>query len=500
MLSSLALAGCEVQRKARVDTGIDDPGAHDSAVLVVDIDGDGYAATVDCDDSDATINPGVAERCDGADDDCDRSVDEADAVDAPRWFPDTDADGYGDRYAGVRACSNPGAYVSNGDDCNDANPTISPGMVERCNLRDDNCDGVIDEDAAADASRWYPDVDADGYGVASGEVIACSAPAGYSPVSTDCDDGDAAFHPNAAESDCHDPADYNCDGSTGYSDADADGFPACDECDDTDATIFPGAAETCNHADDDCDGQIDDHADGAILWFVDADGDGFGAGTGTESCDAPAGSVADGTDCVDSTYAAHPGGTEVCDDLDDDCDGETDEEATDAPTWYADLDSDSFGDPDNHLSACDAPAAYLADSSDCDDTSAAICPGAAEDPANTLDDDCDGMTDEGTFTLGADIQPIWDDSCAYGGCHTGSRPSAGLDLSSGAADTNDVPSTQVPTMDRIEPGDTALSYLWHKLQGTQATVGGGGNDMPDGGALPPDKLDMIEAWIVDGAP
>ena len=433
MLSSLALAGCEVQRKARVDTGIDDPGAHDSAVLVVDIDGDGYAATVDCDDSDATINPGVAERCDGADDDCDRSVDEADAVDAPRWFPDTDADGYGDRYAGVRACSNPGAYVSNGDDCNDANPTISPGMVERCNLRDDNCDGVIDEDAAADASRWYPDVDADGYGVASGEVIACSAPAGYSPVSTDCDDGDAAFHPNAAESDCHDPADYNCDGSTGYSDADADGFPACDECDDTDATIFPGAAETCNHADDDCD-------------------------------------------------------------------GETDEEATDAPTWYADLDSDSFGDPDNHLSACDAPAAYLADSSDCDDTSAAICPGAAEDPANTLDDDCDGMTDEGTFTLGADIQPIWDDSCAYGGCHTGSRPSAGLDLSSGAADTNDVPSTQVPTMDRIEPGDTALSYLWHKLQGTQATVGGGGNDMPDGGALPPDKLDMIEAWIVDGAP
>ncbi|MBW2264043.1 MAG: hypothetical protein JRG91_18935, partial [Deltaproteobacteria bacterium] len=53
---------------------------------------------------------------------------------------------------------------------------------------------------------------------------------------------------------------------------------------------------------------------------------------------------------------------------------------------------------------------------------------------------------------------------------------------------------------RIEPGSTADSYLWHKVIGTQSSVGGSGSTMPVGGSLTPHELDLIERWIVAGAP
>jgi len=60
-------------------------------------------------------------------------------------------------------------------------------------------------------------------------------------------------------------------------------------------------------------------------------------------------------------------------------------------------------------------------------------------------------------------------------------------------------STGAP-LNRIEPGDSAKSYLWHKINGTQADVGGGGSNMPLGaGALPQATLDIINEWIAGGA-
>ena len=73
----------------------------------------------------------------------------------------------------------------------------------------------MDEDAT-DTLTFYADGDGDGYGDATTPAQACERPEGYVEDDGDCDDSSGAFHPGAAESDCTDPADYNCDGSVGY--------------------------------------------------------------------------------------------------------------------------------------------------------------------------------------------------------------------------------------------------------------------------------------------
>jgi len=62
------------------------------------------------------------------------------------------------------------------------------------------------------------------------------------------------------------------------------------------------------------------------------------------------------------------------------------------------------------------------------------------------------------------------------------------------------PSNELPTMSRIEPWDLNNSYLWHKLSGTQASVGGLGAQMPFGGPpLSAQEMSTIELWILTGA-
>ena len=98
-----------------------------------------------------------------------------------------------------------------------------------------------------------------------------------------------------------------------------------------------------------------------------------------------------------------PAGTEVCDDLDNDCDGIVDEnDATDVLTWYADTDGDGFGDVDVPILACTVPDGYVADATDCDDAVDVKFPGAPE-ICDTYDNDCDGSIDE----AGAFGEPTW---------------------------------------------------------------------------------------------
>ncbi len=103
-------------------------------------------------------------------------------------------------------------------------------------------------------------------------------------------------------------------------------------------------------------------------------------------------------------------------------------------------------------------------------------------------------------TLSADVQPILTANCTTG-CHGGSQPILGQNLSEGQtrATTVNVPSVELPTMDRIEPGDPENSYLFHKISGTQASVGGTGERMPIGGELSTAQIEIIRAWIADGA-
>ena len=106
-----------------------------------------------------------------------------------------------------------------------------------------------------------------------------------------------------------------------------------------------------------------------------------------------------------------------------------------------------------------------------------------------------------TPSLASHVQPILTASCALSGCHAGVSPQEGMNLSAGLMHSNtvNVPSNQ-SSLDRIEPGLPNQSYLVHKIQGTQGTVGGSGAQMPFGGSpLSQANIDIIRAWIADGA-
>ena len=135
----------------------------------------------------------------------------------------------------------------------------------------------------------------------------------------------------------------------------------------------------------------------ATTYYADADGDGFGnAASTTLSCTgAPSGYVANNTDCNDSNASIKPGGTEVCNALDDDCDASIDEGLT-FTTYYQDLDGDGYGTNAATTSSCagSAPSGYAAANTDCNDANASIKPGATE-ICNGIDDDCDALIDDG---------------------------------------------------------------------------------------------------------
>src|SRR5204863_225805 len=104
-----------------------------------------------------------------------------------------------------------------------------------------------------------------------------------------------------------------------------------------------------------------------------------------------------GGDCDDTHAEVNPAAEEVCDGLDDDCNGYVGDQAIDAGTWYADFDGDSFGDADGAVVDCEQPAGCLADATDCDDADATVNSGGTE-TCDGADDDCDGQTDEADAT------------------------------------------------------------------------------------------------------
>ncbi len=387
------------QATSYADADADAFGDAASSTLACDVPSGNVLDDTDCDDADGAVNPAATETCNGLDDDCDTLVDDADtAADPTSWYADADGDGYGDASVSVSACDAPSGYVANNEDCDDTSIDVSPAGTEACNGIDDDCDGLVDDDdSPADPTTWFEDLDGDGYG-GSTSAVSCDAPTGFVSLDGDCDDTDTDYHPGASESDCADPADYNCDGSTGYADNDGDGWAACEECDDTDSAVSPSATETCNGLDDDCDGTTDGPgASDALTWYADDDGDGHGDGAvTTPDCEAPTGFVATSDDCDDTDGAVSPSATESCNGLDDDCDGLVDDDdstVSDPSTWYADADSDGYGNASATRDACDVPAGYVADNADCDDTSSDVSPADTE-ACNGIDDDCDGLSDD----------------------------------------------------------------------------------------------------------
>jgi hypothetical protein len=140
----------DANQNGTYDAGIDaveDPN-HPGFIVCTDNDGDGYyveggaCGAVDCNDTDDDIYPGATEQCNSVDDDCDTEIDEG----CVTYFEDADGDGYGNPAVSVISPAPPPGYVANAADCDDNNAHIHPGAAERCNnLRDDDCDGTVNE-------------------------------------------------------------------------------------------------------------------------------------------------------------------------------------------------------------------------------------------------------------------------------------------------------------------------------------------------------------------
>ncbi len=445
--------GCD-----EIDQDCDGRVDEDAPIRFEDLDGDGYGLAgsgtatcerdgwsefdTDCDDADPWIHPGASELCDGLDGDCDGTVDE-DAIDQLLYHRDGDGDGQGDPDTATWACDAPGAeWTEDASDCDDTDPTTYATAEEFCDGIDHDCDGVIDDADASDAATWYQDADGDGHGDGSVSRKACSQPTGFVSNSDDCDDTSAAVRPGGSET-C-DGIDNDCDGlvddddpdssglGTWYADDDGDSYgdPLFDtrscvqpsgyvadgtDCEDGIAAVNPGATEVCEGFDNDCDDAIDDEdseVSGGTTWSRDADSDGYGSATDTfEACEGTTGYVTDASDCDDGDAAAHPGAAEVCDDVDNDCDGAIDEsdwDLADATTWYRDADRDGYGDPDLALAWCEEPVGYVSNDQDCYDGSVFVYPGStitssASYGDGSYDYDCDGVE-----------TPVWEEN--YGIC------------------------------------------------------------------------------------
>ncbi|MFC1609750.1 DUF1566 domain-containing protein [Myxococcota bacterium] len=285
---------------------------------------------------------------------------------------DTDQDGFLDI-----AC--PG-----GTDCDDTSSAIKPGAVETvANGIDEDCDGV---------DSCYEDLDDDGVGstniVDDTDLMCTNSSALTSDTNTDCDDD--AITGGGCSASC----------PTFYRDADGDTYgtdlttvsrctaPAgyvgdSSDCDDTSSAIKPGAVETvANGIDEDCDG-VDS-------CYEDLDDDGVGS-----------------TNIVDDTDLTCTNSSALTSDANTDCDDDAITGggcSASCPTFYRDADEDAYGTDLTTVSRCTAPAGYVDDSTDCDDTSSAIKPGAVEGPSgnptcfDTKDNDCNGLADRDDLT------------------------------------------------------------------------------------------------------
>ena len=201
---------------------------------------------------------------------------------------------------------------------------------------------------------YYADTDTDGYGDALHAQLFCSDMVGYVLDSTDCNDAEI--------------------------------------------NVFPGATETCNIIDDNCNGAIDEGLPIYTL-YADLDADGFGNDTiSVTSClDSIVGYISDSTDCYDLDALIYPGALEICNYMDDDCDGLADDNISYIHA-YQDADNDTYGNSEIDSLACELPFGYVEDSTDCNDLNPNIYPGAPE-ILNGLDDDCDGQSDEGLSNI-----------------------------------------------------------------------------------------------------
>ncbi len=324
--------------------GTDEDTSTDTAGDMADTSGDTSADSIPDTATDDAVFEGecTADGDCNDEDPCTSDICDLDYNECTHAPVDSDGDGYPAGEVGGTECIG-------GTDCDDADEDVHPDAAPDCTgVMDMDCDGLED-----------PDEDGDGY-----ETVACSG--------DDCDDADADAFPGSLALECSHDRDCN-----GHPDADNDNDGhdslTCegDDCDDTRSFVYPGAGEV------NCDG-LDTDCTGDMSTTEDADQDGY----------ANSGCVAAGAelDCDDDDAASFPGGSEICDEVDNDCDG----------TW---ADGGADDDVDGYLdTACGG--------NDCDDTDATNHPGADNDADGYEDarcggDDCDDF--DPAFNPGATL-------------------------------------------------------------------------------------------------
>lgn len=135
-------------------------------------------------------------------------------------------------------------------------------------------------------------------------------------------------------------------------------------------------------------------------------------------------------ECNDEDSQVFPGQTELCNGIDDDCDGEVDDGVL--TTWYSDKDGDGYGLETSSVEACEAPGNSTTIAGDCNDRSDAYHPGA-EEVCDGTDNNCDGVVDEGvTHTAYAD-----DDNDGFGDPNRPVQTCSDRGLATNALDCND---------------------------------------------------------------
>ncbi len=202
------------------------------------------------------------------------------------WYLDFDGDTFGNGLEDSLSCTQPVNFVSNNIDCNDALTAINPAAQEICDGGIDNdCDGLADnaDPSVIGQGTYYSDLDGDGFG-AGAAILSCTAPANSSVNNLDCNDANNLINPNATE--------------------------ICS-----------------NLVDDNCNGQTDEGCS-SNTYYRDFDMDTYGDATQSISSSnpvPPAGYVSNANDCNDNNNAIHPGATELCNNIDDNCNGNIDE-------------------------------------------------------------------------------------------------------------------------------------------------------------------------------